>query len=137
MPPPDFFLFPRLKSSLKEHHFGTVKNVLQAAVTKAVQEIPVQDFQASYDAWQNRWKRCIDAQGCYFEEYQVCVNIYSIKRIFSNQSRYFPDMPCISVLLLQSTHNTCITYSRYERITLKNWFATDIWPLRRPISSKE
>jgi hypothetical protein len=65
---PDFFLFPRLKSSLKGHHFGTVKN-LQAAVTNALKEIPVQNFQASYDAWQNRWQRCIDAQGCYFEEY--------------------------------------------------------------------
>lgn len=66
--PPDFFLFPRLKSSLKGHHFGTVENV-QAAVTNALKGIPVQDFQASYDAWQNRWQRCIDAQGCYFEEY--------------------------------------------------------------------
>jgi hypothetical protein len=66
--PPDFFLFPRLKCSLKGHHFGTVKNV-QAAVTSALKEIPVQDFQASYDAWQNRWQRCIDAQGRYFEEY--------------------------------------------------------------------
>src|SRR5215510_7571741 len=47
---------------------GTVKNV-QAAVTNALKEIPVQDFHASYDAWQNRWQRCIDAQGCYFEEY--------------------------------------------------------------------
>ena len=46
---PDFFLFPRLKSSLKGHHFGTVKNV-QAAVTNALKEIPVQDFQTSYDA---------------------------------------------------------------------------------------
>ena len=66
---PKFFLFPRLKSSLKGHHFGTVKNVPQAAVTNVLQEIPVQDFQTSYDAWQNRWQRCIDAQGCYFEEY--------------------------------------------------------------------
>ena len=66
--PPDFFLFPRLKSSLKGHHFGTVKNV-QAAMTNALKEIPIQDFQASYDAWQNCWKRSIDAQGCYFEEY--------------------------------------------------------------------
>ena len=49
-------------------HVLTVKNV-QAAVTNALKEIPVQDFQASYDAWQNRWQRCIDAQGCYFEEY--------------------------------------------------------------------
>ena len=67
--PPDLFLFPRLKSSLKGPHFGTVKNVLQAPVTNALQEIPVEDFQASYDAWQNRWQRCIDAQGCYLEEY--------------------------------------------------------------------
>jgi len=38
-------------------------------VTNALKGIPVQDFQASYDVWQNRWQRCIDAQGCYFEEY--------------------------------------------------------------------
>ena len=25
----------------------------------------------------------------------MCVNISSIKRIFSNQSHYFPDIPCI------------------------------------------
>jgi len=66
--PPDFFFFHRLNSSLKGHNFGTVKNV-QAAVTNALKEIPVQDFQASYDAWQNSWQWCIDAQGCYFEEY--------------------------------------------------------------------
>jgi len=59
---PDFFLFPRLNSKLKGNHFGTVKNV-QAAVTNALKEIPVQDFQASYYAWQNSWQRCIDAQG--------------------------------------------------------------------------
>ena len=28
----------------------------------------------------------------------MCVNISSIKRIFSNQSHYFPDIPCIGVL---------------------------------------
>jgi hypothetical protein len=66
--PLDFFLLPRLKSSSKGHHFGTVKNV-QAAVTNALKEIPVQAFQASYNASQNCWQRCIDAQGCYFEEY--------------------------------------------------------------------
>lgn len=66
--PADFFLFPKLKSTLKGHHFGTVKNV-QAAVTNALKKVTVQDFQASFHAWQNRWHRCIDAQGCYFEEY--------------------------------------------------------------------
>jgi len=65
---PISFLFPRLKSSLKRHHFGAVKNV-QAAVMNALEQLPVQDFQASYDAWQNCWQQCTDAQGCYFEEY--------------------------------------------------------------------
>jgi len=92
--PPDFFFFPWLKSSLKGHHFGTVKNV-QTSVTNALNEITIQDFQASYDAWRNHWRQCIDAQGRYFEEYYVCVNISSIKRIFSNKSHYFPDIPCI------------------------------------------
>ena len=32
----------------------------------------------------------------------MCVNISSIKRIFSNQSHYFPDIPCI----IQSTTRT-------------------------------
>jgi transposase len=66
--PPDFFLFPWLKSSLKGHNFGTVKSV-QAAVTNALKEIPVQVFQVSYNAWQNCWQQCIDAKVCYFEEY--------------------------------------------------------------------
>jgi transposase len=66
--PPDFVLFPRLKPSLKGHHFGNDKNV-QTAVRNAIKEIPVQDFQASFDECQNRWQRCIDAKGYYFEKY--------------------------------------------------------------------
>jgi len=45
-----------------------LKNV-QAAVMNALKEIPVQDFQARYDACQNRWQLCTNAQGRYFEEY--------------------------------------------------------------------
>ena len=48
---------------------GCGARFLFVSVTNALKEISVQDFQASYDAWQNRWQRCIDAQGCYFEEY--------------------------------------------------------------------
>jgi len=63
---PITFWFPQLKSSLKGHHFGAVKNV-HAAVTNALKEFPVQAFQVCYDAWQNRWQRCIDAQGCFLK----------------------------------------------------------------------
>ena len=46
-PRPARFLFVSpAQIQLKEHHFGTVKNV-QAAVTNALKDIPVQDFQAS------------------------------------------------------------------------------------------
>jgi hypothetical protein len=33
---------------------------VQTAVTNDLKEIPVPDFQASYDAWQNRWQLCIE-----------------------------------------------------------------------------
>lgn len=66
--PADFFLFPRLKSRLKGHHFGTIENV-QAAVTSILKEIDVDEFQSSFHAWRSRWHRCIDAQGCYFENF--------------------------------------------------------------------
>lgn len=49
----DFFPLPRFKSSLRGCHFETVKKI-QAVVTSGLKEIPVQDFQASYDAWQRK-----------------------------------------------------------------------------------
>ena len=66
--PADFFLFPRLKSCMKGRHFGTIENV-QAAVTTILKDISIQEFQGSFQAWQNRWQRCVDAQGCYFEKF--------------------------------------------------------------------
>ena len=66
--PADFFLFPRLKSCMKGQHVGTIENV-QAAVTTILKDISIQEFKASFQAWQNRWQRCVDAQGCYFEKF--------------------------------------------------------------------
>ena len=66
--PADFFLFPRLKSCMKGKHFGTTENV-QAAVTTTLKDISIQEFQASFQTWQNRWQRCVDAEGCYFERF--------------------------------------------------------------------
>lgn len=66
--PPDFFLFPRLKTPMKGKHFGSVDNI-KAATTRALKDIPEKDFCAAFDAWKSRWQRCIDAGGMYFEEY--------------------------------------------------------------------
>jgi len=54
----DFFLFPKLKTHLKGHHFGTDENV-QAAVTRALNNISSEDFLHCYEEWQQRWNHCI------------------------------------------------------------------------------
>ena len=64
--PCDFILFPKLKDHLKGHYFGTVENV-QAAATRALNNISSEDFLHCYEEWQQRWIRCIRSQGAYFE----------------------------------------------------------------------
>lgn len=64
--PCDFFLFPKMKMRLKGRRFNTVEEIQceSQAVLNTVQE---SDFHAAFQALQNRWARCIDAQGDYFE----------------------------------------------------------------------
>ncbi|PNF33581.1 hypothetical protein B7P43_G14689 [Cryptotermes secundus] len=66
--PPDFFLFPRLKTPMKGHHFGTVDEVKEAC-TKALKDILKEAYHDAFDAWKSRWKRCIDAEGAHFEAF--------------------------------------------------------------------
>jgi len=64
--PCDFFLFPKQKSHLKGHHFGTAENI-QAAATRVLNNISSEDFLQCYEERQQRWNRCILSQGAYFE----------------------------------------------------------------------
>jgi len=64
--PCDFFIIPKLKNDLKGHNFGTVENV-QAAATKALNNISSEDFLHCYEEWQKRWNHCIRSHGAYFE----------------------------------------------------------------------
>ena len=64
--PCDFSLFPKLKTQLKGHHSGTAENV-QAAATRALNNISNEDFLRCYEEWQQRWNHCIRSQGAYFE----------------------------------------------------------------------
>ncbi|XP_039314693.1 protein GVQW3-like [Solenopsis invicta] len=66
--PADFFLFPRLKQGLKGKHWGTITNI-QAHVTSALKDIPEKAFQDAFQAWKHRLQKCIDAGGCYFEDF--------------------------------------------------------------------
>lgn len=66
--PADFFLFPRIKSALKGTRFSSIDEI-QSAVTKTLREVPEDAFQGAYRSWQSRWKKCVEAQGQYFEEF--------------------------------------------------------------------
>uniref|UniRef100_A0A8B9SR34 Histone-lysine N-methyltransferase SETMAR n=1 Tax=Anas platyrhynchos TaxID=8839 RepID=A0A8B9SR34_ANAPL len=44
--PPDVFLFPRIKLTLKGKHHAS-----------------------AYENWKTRWQQCVDAEGCYFEKF--------------------------------------------------------------------
>lgn len=46
-----FFLFPRIKRSLKGKHFGTLDDVKEPT-TRCLNEVPIDTFQEAYCEWQ-------------------------------------------------------------------------------------
>jgi len=61
----DLYLFPKLKSKLKGHHFGTMENI-QKLVTDELNTLMENDFQYCCDQWKRR-NQCVTSQGSYFE----------------------------------------------------------------------
>ena len=61
-----FFLFPKLKEVIKESRFQD-SEAIKTAVTRELRAIPEEFFQECVEAWQRRIKKCIRAQGDYFE----------------------------------------------------------------------
>jgi len=51
---------------LKECHFDALDNI-QKSVTDEVKGIPAEAFQPCYEQWKQRLRRCVAAQGNYFE----------------------------------------------------------------------
>ena len=64
--PCEFVLFLRLKNHLKGCHFGILDNI-QKSVTDEPKSIPAEVFQHCYEQWIQRLRRCVAAQGNYFE----------------------------------------------------------------------
>jgi len=61
----DFCLFPKLKSKLKGHHFGTMENI-QKIVTNELHTFTKNDFRYCFDEWKKR-NHCVTSQGSHFE----------------------------------------------------------------------
>jgi transposase len=64
--PADFFLFPKLKSTLKGRRFDTFDEI-QTNSKKDLFAIPKEAFQKAFQNWQKRWERYVASEGNYFE----------------------------------------------------------------------
>jgi hypothetical protein len=64
--PCDFFLFPRLRSTLKGERFQDVAEI-QLNKTRQLQAIPKQAYQTCIEKLKDRWNRRIQSGGSYFE----------------------------------------------------------------------
>jgi hypothetical protein len=64
--PCDFFLFPKLKHSLKGTHFQSTEDI-QRKMTDLLKGFTQNDFQKCFHACKERMQHCIEDQGNYFE----------------------------------------------------------------------
>jgi len=64
--PCDFFLFPKMKLQLKGRRFDTAEKI-QRESQNVLGRLREQDFKHTFQQWQQRWDRCVAAQGDYFE----------------------------------------------------------------------
>ena len=65
--PADYFLFPKLKFSLKGRHFQTVEDI-RCAVTRELKNISKTAFLEVMKKFKERANKCINQGGMYFEE---------------------------------------------------------------------
>lgn len=71
--PFDFFLYPRLKKSLRGNNFESTEEI-QCELLKELEMIREEEFSRCFDDWKTRWHRCIAAGGSYFERDSSDVN---------------------------------------------------------------
>ncbi|XP_067947061.1 papilin-like [Watersipora subatra] len=60
--PCDFWLFPKLKFSLKSERFEDIKSI-KRNTTLELRALKKADFCHCFEQWQRRWTKCIDSQG--------------------------------------------------------------------------
>ena len=66
MAPCDFFLFPKIKKTLKGHRFTAIDDIKRASL-KELKAIPKIEFQKCFEDWKKRWHKYIISNGDYFE----------------------------------------------------------------------
>jgi len=64
--PCDFYVFPKMKLRLKGRRFASIEEV-EAESQQILNTLTPVDLNECFQTWQNRWDRCVQAQGDYFE----------------------------------------------------------------------
>ena len=64
--PCDFWLFPKLKLTLKGRRFQSREDIMKKS-TEELQGIAEVEFKRCFQKWQKRWEKCVHHQGEYFE----------------------------------------------------------------------
>jgi len=64
--PADFFLFPKLKTTLKGRRFQTIEEIQENA-TRELRAVTESAFQEAFQKWKKGWERCIASRWDYFE----------------------------------------------------------------------
>ena len=62
----DFFLFPQLMKTVKGRQFDDFEEI-EANATRQMRAVTKSDYQRCFHQWQERWNKCIQAQGHYFK----------------------------------------------------------------------
>jgi hypothetical protein len=66
MAPCDFWLFPKLKRPLKGSRFDSREDIMRN-VMKGLTSLPEEALQKCFQQWKERWAKCVEPQGAYFE----------------------------------------------------------------------
>jgi len=76
--PADYFLFPKVKSHLKERLFESISDI-QKAMTSTLNTIAKDDFYKGIQKLYDRANLCVRLEGMYVENYTIQVSILSRK----------------------------------------------------------
>ncbi|KAL4103319.1 hypothetical protein QTP88_018696 [Uroleucon formosanum] len=123
MSPCDFFLFPQTKLVVKGTHFESITDI-QNAVTRVLQDIPVEAFQKCYESWKKRWNQylrsssneyvCDPSRPCTSNEQYLDTND---TLVISGMSNDVCDSALVEKTVINAdkneTHNNKCKYYRY------------------------
>ena len=79
--PCDYFLFPKLKGTIKGTHFEGVEDI-KSNVTSFLKRITKEDFAKCFQVWRRQMEKCTEVQGDYFEGNSWCFMFKFLNKCF-------------------------------------------------------